>query len=290
MKEKYPKVIGKYKVNKKTGKRTPIYRKWEEDSISTILNNKIYIGIYEWGKTVKDKETTPIYDKLDPIISEDIFNQCQENIQRNSRNYYRNKRYLFMQKIKCPNCGSIMACNGAKKPDGREYLYYKCKTCHDYVREEWVEDALIDKLQDILELYLAVNETYYAIDSDLAKDFNNCKIDNKVRFAIDKNIIEEKLNFASTATLLKPLWERASYETKSDFIMKYVNYVEIKKGGSKKKPEIEIISLNIMANKVQMMADLSKNNMVDEIVSHSGFRVSKAEYKNEKEALKYIEI
>ena len=57
---------------------------------------------------------------------------------------------------------------------------------------------------------------------------------------------EEKLNFVSTATLLKPLWERASYETKSDFIMKYVNYVEIKKGGSKKKPEIEIISLNII--------------------------------------------
>lgn len=285
MKKKYPKVLLKYKTDKKTGKKVAVYRKWEEDSFSTILNNKTYIGIYEWGKSNKNKETVEIKGKLEPIISEEVFRQCQENIKRNSRNYYRNRDYLFRQKVKCPNCGRIMACNGSKK-----YLYYKCMDCGDYIREEKIEDALVDKLQDILELYLAVEGTYFAIDSDLAEDFNNCRVDNKIRFAIDRNIIEEKLNFVGTNELLRPLWDMADYETKCKFISKYVNYVEVKKSEDKKDASIDIIGLNIMAHKIQMMAELSKNNMIDEIVSHGGFRVSKAEYKSTKEALKYIDI
>ena len=291
MKEKYPKVIAKYKVDKKTGKKKPIYRKWEEDSFSKILNNKTYIGIYEWGKSVKGKEVVPIIGKLEPIISEEVFMQCQENIERNKRNYYRNKNYLFMQKIKCPNCERIMACNGAKKKDGREYLYYKCKDCNEYIREEWIEDALVDKLQDILELYLAVEGTYFPIDSELAEDFNNCKINNKIRFAIDSNIIEEKLNFVYTSDLLKPIWDKASYEIKSGFITKYVDYVEVKKSESgRKKPYIDIVSLNLKSHKIQMMAELAKDNLIDEVINRGGFRISKAEYKKETEANKYINI
>lgn len=289
MKERYPKIIYKY-IEDKKGKKIPLYRKWEEDSISKILNNKTYIGIYEWGKSVKGKEIVEIKGKIDPIISEDIFMQCQENIKRNSRNYYRNKNYLFMQKIKCPNCGRIMACNGAKKKDGREYLYYKCKDCNDYVREEWIEDALIEKLQDILELYLAINDTYVATDKDLAEEFNKCKTDNKIRFAIDRNIIEERLNFATTTELLKPIWEQASYEIKSNFITKYVDYIEIEKKGTTKKPFINIKTLNFMKDKVQMMAELSKQNMIDEIITQGSFRISKTEYKSLNEANKYINI
>ena len=285
MKERHPKVILKYKEDKKTGKKEAVYRKWEEDSFNSILNNKAYIGIYEWGKSSKDKEIVEIKGKIEPIISEDVFWQCQENIKRNGRNYYRKKKYLFMQKIKCPNCGRMMACNGSKG-----YLYYKCKDCDDYVREEKIEEALVDKLQDILELYLAVEGTYFAIDSDLAEDFNNCKVNNRIRFVIDRNIIEEKLNFVSRNELLGELLDKADYETKRNFIRKYVDYVEIKKSEDKKNASIDIIGLNIMAHKVQMMAELSKNNMIDEIISHGAFRVSKAEYKSRKEADKYIDI
>ncbi len=289
MKERYPKIVYKYGTDKK-GNKVPRYRKWEEDSISKILNNKTYIGIYEWGKSTKGKEIVEIKGKIEPIISEDIFMQCQENIKRNSRNYYRNKNYLFMQKIKCPNCGRIMACNGAKKKDGREYLYYKCKDCNDYIREEWIEDALIEELQDILELYLAINDTYVATDKDLAEEFNKCKINNKIRFAIDRNIIEERLKFVTTAELLKPIWEKANYEVKSDFITKYVDYIEIEKKGTNRKPQINIKTLNFMKDKVQKMTELSKQNMIDEIITKGCFRISKTEYKSLNEANKYINI
>lgn len=284
------KMFVRYKKDKKTGKEVAVYRKWEEDSIGAILNNKAYIGIYEWGKSSKDREIVEIKGKIEPIISEEVFWQCQERIKRNSRNYYRSKNYLFMQKIKCPSCGRMMACNGAKKKDGREYLYYKCKDCDDYIREEKIEEALVDKLQDILELYLAVEGTYFAIDSELAEEFNKCKINNKVRFVLDRNIIEEKLNFVSKNELLKDLWDVADYETKCNFINKYVDYIEIKKTEDGKNASIDVVGINILSNMVQMMAELSKNNMIDEIISRGGFRVSKAIYKSRKEADKYIDI
>lgn len=289
MKERHPKVILKCKTDEKTGKEEIIYRKWEEDSFNGILNNKAYIGIYEWGKSSKDREIVEIKGKIEPIISEDVFWQCQENIKRNGRNYYRNKKYLFMQKIKCPNCGRAMAGVGTQK-NGTEYLYYKCRDCKGSIREDLIEEALVDKLQDILELYLAVEGTYFAIDSDLAEDFNNCKVNNRIRFVIDRNIIEEKLHFVSRNELLGKLWYKADYETKCNFIRKYVDYVEIKKSEDKKNASIDIIGLNIMAHKVQMMAELSKDNMIDEVVSHGALRVSKAEYKSTNEALKYIDI
>ena len=45
-----------------------------------------------------------------------------------------------------------------------------------------------------------------------------------------------------------------------------------------------------MKDKVQMMAELSKQNMIDEIITQGSFRISKTEYKSLNEANKYINI
>lgn len=171
MNEKYPNLISCYRIDKKTNERKPIYRHWKDSSISVIINNKRYIGIHEHRKRLKDKETVEIIDKIPPIITEEVFYECQENIKRNSRNYYRNKRYLFMQKLECPKCGRIMSCNGTRKPDVKDYLYYKCTDCETYIREEQVENVLVKHLVKLLELYLVLEENYYPVDSDIALQF-----------------------------------------------------------------------------------------------------------------------
>lgn len=50
----------------------PDATKWKDSTISRIINNKIYIGVYEHGKRNK-KEITVYRDIVPPIISETLF-------------------------------------------------------------------------------------------------------------------------------------------------------------------------------------------------------------------------
>ncbi len=208
---------------------------------------------------------------------------------RNRRNYYRSKHYLYGQKERCHNCNRIMACN-----NGKEYLYYKCKDCNEYIREEDITKVVIDKLTDLLELYFAIEGIYFAIDSDLAEDFNNCKVDNKIRFAIDSNIINEKVNFAEKSDVLSTIWDMADYETKSKFVMEYIDIIEVVKDDKIKngfgRSYVDLVELKLKTDKIKKLFDLKEKNMTDTIAEYNGFRCSKTEFKNEKEANKYIEL
>lgn len=292
MNEKYPSVISGYKFNKLTNERKEVFRNWKDSSICVMLNNKRYIGIHEHRKSSKEKETIEIKGHIPPIISEDIFYECQENIRKNSRNYYRNKNYLFMQKLACPKCGRIMACNGARKSKGNDYLYYKCKDCGEYIREEWIEKILIENLVDLLEIYLILEDNYYPIDNSIADDFNNCKINNKIRFAMDSRIIDEKKKSIICYNSLFPIWNNAPYEVKCNFIYEYIDVIKVKKRKLKnqKEPKIELEDLKIKTNKIQKLFELRENGMLDEIVDYENYKFSIATFKNENEANKYIDI
>ena len=165
LKEKYPNVISSIKEDKETGEKKITYRKWNDSSISCILNNKSYMGTYEYRKCLENKDTIEIVDIVPKIISEELYNDCQEMIARNGRNYYRSKNYLFIQKLVCPHCGRIMACNGVKNKMKNDYLYYKCKDCGIYVRESLIENALLNELNNLLELSNIINSNCCIIDS-----------------------------------------------------------------------------------------------------------------------------
>jgi site-specific DNA recombinase len=292
MNKKYPNIIACYRIDKITGERIPIYRHWKDSSIYVILNNKRYIGIHEHRKTSKTKDTIEILGKIEPIITEETFYECQENIKKNSRNYYRNKNYLFMQKLKCPKCGRILACNGARKLNKKDYLYYKCSNCCIYVREEWIEKILIDSLIDMLELYLVLGGNYYPISNDLANDFNNCGINNEIRFSIDNRLINDKKNGIVRYDSIYPVWNNTPYETKCEFIREYVDTIEVKIRSNKgnKIPKIELVNLKLKPNKIKMLFDLKEKCMLDEIEDYGNYKCSISMFRSEIEALKYIDI
>ena len=291
LKKKYPKVISKYVVDEETNEKTPIYRQWSDGSISAILNNKCYIGIYEHRKTIVTKETRVIEDKVPQIISEDLFNDCQESIARNSRNYYRSKNYLFMQKVKCPKCGRIMMCNGTKKPNGKEYLYYKCKDCAIYIREEVIEDVLISKLNDLLELSNLLTCDHIAVDSDIAEDFNRCKLRHDVRFAIDSRIINDKKSLLDEIDI-NELWKMTSYEAKCKFISSYLDSISIREYIRKGKriESAKLIDLKLKSHKVNQLLDYENKGVIDKYLGKGIYKITTSEMKNEKDALEYIEI
>lgn len=291
LKKKYPKVISKYVVDEETNEKVPIYRQWSDGSISAILNNKCYIGIYEHRKTIVTKETRVIEDKVPQIISEDLFNDCQESIARNSRNYYRSKNYLFMQKVKCPKCGRIMMCNGTKKPNGKEYLYYKCKDCAIYIREEVIEDILISKLNDLLELSNLLTCDHIAVDSDIAEDFNRCKLRHDVRFAIDSRIINDKKVLLDKVDI-NELWKMTSYEAKCKFISSYFDSISIReyKRKGKRIESAKLIDLKLKSHKVNQLLDYENKGVIDKHLGKGVYKITTSEIKNEKDALEYIEI
>lgn len=291
LKEKYPNVISSIKKDKETNEEKITYRSWTDSSISCILNNKSYIGTYEYRKSLDNKETIEIENVVPKIVSEDLFNDCQDMIFRNGRNYYRSKRYLFIQKLVCPKCGRIMACNGCKNKMKKDYLYYKCKDCGTYIREELIEKALMSELNNLFELSNLISDNYYITDKKIANDFNNCRLDHRLRFAIDESIIEEKRK-ALTKNDLNELWNMTSYETKCEFIGKYVDKITIKeyKTSRNKITSVEITDLKLKPNKVNELLDYTNGNMVDKIIGTGVYKASISTMKHEKDALEYIEL
>ncbi len=291
LKEKYPNVISSIKKNKETGEEKIIYRKWNDSSISTILNNKSYMGVYEYRKCLKNKETIEIAGVVPAIISEELYNDCQEMIARNGRNYYRSKNYLFIQRLVCPHCGRIMACNGCKNKMKKDYLYYKCKDCGIYVREELIENALINELNNLLELSNIINNNYYVTDSKTAEKFNSCRLDHRLRFAIDEKIIKDKMELLDINEL-NELWKMISYEAKCEFIGEFVDTITIKehKNNRNKITKINIIDLKLKSNKVKQLLDFEENGLMDKIIGTGILKTTITEMKHEKDALEYIEL
>ena len=291
LKEKYPNVISSIKEDKETGEKKITYRKWNDSSISCILNNKCYIGTYEYRKCLENKDTIEIVDIVPKIISKELYNDCQEMIARNGRNYYRSKNYLFIQKLVCPHCGRIMACNGVKNKMKNNYLYYKCKDCGIYVRESLIENALLTELNNLLELSNIINSNCCITDSRTAEKYNSCKLDHKIRFAIDEKIIKDKMTLLDSNEL-NELWKITSYEAKCNFIGNYIDTITIKeKIDSKKKIiKVDLVNLKLKSNKVKELLDLEEKNMIDKIIGSGVLKASITEVKHDKEALDYIEL
>ena len=284
--EKFPGLTYTRK-NPKTKKIETKQKKWRDCNICKILNNKTYLGIWEHHKNVKDKDIVEIDGKIPPIISEEVFYECQDNIQKNSRNYYRSKRYLFMGKLICPNCGRILACNGTRKKTGQEYLYYKCKDCNIYFREDNLEEVLVKKLAELLELYLVLEQNYVAIDSDLAKQLNSGKVDHTIRYALDTMMIVKKMN-STNHNLLTHIWNNTTYEVKCNFINEYIDSIRLKQRKIKNKSIIEIVDFKLKKYKVRQFFELKEKNTLDEKRIDSS--VNYSEFKNIQEAYRYIDV
>lgn len=291
LKEKYPKVISSIRKDKETNEEKITYRSWTDSSISCILNNKCYMGTYEYRKSLDNKETIEIENVVPKIVSEDLFNDCQEMIFRNGRNYYRSKRYLFIQRLVCPKCGRIMACNGCKNKMKKDYLYYKCKDCGTYIREKLIEKALMSELNNLFELSNLISENYYITDKKTANDFNYCRLDHRLRFAIDESIIEEKRK-ALTKNDLNELWNMTSYETKCDFICRYIDRITIKeyKTARNKITSVQITDLKLKPNKVNELLDYTKGNIIDKIIGSGVNKATISTMKHERDAKEYIEL
>ena len=145
-------------------------KKWYDSTIQLILRNVLYKGDYINGKRTK----TPTYyeNVVEPIVSKEVWEECQYQKRRNARHYERTATYLFTNKIKCTKCGNFLGGHATtKKKTGKKYYYYKCNKCRTYYNEEEVEDSI--------RFYLIAMYKEQNLLDDYYTPFVKSKLDNK---------------------------------------------------------------------------------------------------------------
>ena len=123
-------------------------KKWYDTTILKTLSNPLYKGDFVSGTRTGNPV---LYENVvKPIISKKLWEECQEQTRKNTRNYTRRNDYIFFQKIICPHCKRIMAC---KAPGGskKKYIYYQCNSCKTYIREDKLIELLVDEITQIIE-------------------------------------------------------------------------------------------------------------------------------------------
>jgi len=160
--QKIKNIFNKEKVNNKDN--------WNDTTILAMLSNEVYKGDYVHGK----RGSNPVYyeDVIEPLVTKELWENCQYQKKVNSRSYQRTLTYLFMQKLKCPKCNRILGGKASKKKTGVTYYYYYCLDCKDHFKEDIIEEALKYMLKDILEYDSVVNDFFLPV---LKNKINNPK-------------------------------------------------------------------------------------------------------------------
>ena len=131
---------------------------WYDTTILKILENEIYKGDFVHGK--RTKHPTYYKDVVEPLVSKELWEECQVQQKKNSRSYQRTLTYLFLQKLKCPKCGRILGGKATTKKNGNSYFYYYCNDCKLTIKEAVVEEYISQFIDDIVEYDSVVNQFF----------------------------------------------------------------------------------------------------------------------------------
>ena len=152
----YVKIAKIYNEEKILGKTN-----WRDTTILKIISNEIYKGDYVSGK--RSGNSVYYENVVEPLVSKELWEECQVQKRKNSRNYKRDKEYLFLQKLWWPKCRKILGGNATRKKNGKVYYYYQCNVCKITIKEAKIEDAVKILLADILEYDNVVNEFFLPV-------------------------------------------------------------------------------------------------------------------------------
>ena len=224
---------------------------WRDSSIVAILENEIYKGDFVHGK--RTKHPTYYENVVDPIVSKEMWEECQVQKKKNSKSYQRTLTYLFLQKLRCPKCNRILGGKATQKKNGNIYYYYYCHDCKINFKESLVEEYFNDFVNELVEYDSVVNQFFLPMikqkfdepQEELKKDINKQK-DKLERikrayingvFSLEEYNDERKLVESALEKLQNEFDEATSCEilnfTPQDILLKrdidYINKVKLEK-------------------------------------------------------------
>ena len=224
---------------------------WRDSSIVAILENEIYKGDFVHGK--RTKHPTYYENVVEPIVSKEMWEECQVQKKKNSKSYQRTLTYLFLQKLRCPKCNRILGGKATQKKNGNIYYYYYCHDCKINFKKSLVEEYFNDFVNELVEYDSIVNQFFLPMikqkfdepQEELKKDINKQK-DKLERikrayingiFSLEEYNDERKLVESALEKLQNELDEATSCETLNftpqDILLKrdidYINKVKLEK-------------------------------------------------------------
>ena len=131
---------------------------WRDSTITAILENEVYKGDFVHGK--RTKHPTYYENVVEPIVSKEMWEDCQAQKKKNSRAYQRTLTYLFLQKIRCPRCNNLMGGKATKKKNGNVYYYYYCNDCKLNLKENVIEEYFESFINELVEYDSVVNQFF----------------------------------------------------------------------------------------------------------------------------------
>ena len=151
---------------------------WRDSTITAILENEVYKGDFVHGK--RTKHPTYYENVVEPLVSKEMWEDCQAQKKKNSRAYQRTLTYLFLQKIRCPRCNNLMGGKATKKKNGNVYYYYYCNDCKINLKENVIEEYFENFINEIVEYDSVVNQFFLPMI--------------KQKFDEPKELLEKELN------------------------------------------------------------------------------------------------
>ena len=172
----YKKISNLFNEEKVLGKDN-----WRDSTIVNILQNEIYKGDFVHGK--RTNHPTFYENVVEPIISKEMWEDCQVQKKKNSRAFKRTLTYLYLQKLKCPKCGRILGGKATTKKNGKSYFYYYCNDCKIEFKEKLINDYFNQFIAELIEYDEVVNQFFLPMikqkfdepKEQLEKEINNQK-------------------------------------------------------------------------------------------------------------------
>ena len=287
---------------------------WRDSTITAILENEVYKGDFVHGKRTKH----PTYYKnvVEPLVSKEMWEDCQAQKKKNSRAYQRTLTYLFLQKIRCPRCNNLMGGKATKKKNGNVYYYYYCNDCKINLKENIIEEYFENFINEIVEYDSVVNQFFLPmikqkfdepkelLEKELDKQ--NAKLD-RIRKAYisgafdleeynaEKKIVDEAISKIQSELNTTNITEELKF-TPQDILLKrdidFINKVKLKDEYKERTKTWKDYTREEKSNLIMKYVDditlLEKNKVV--IVDEVRFRESICRPCNELVSAGYIDI
>ena len=230
---------------------------WRDTAIFRIISNEIYKGDFVSGKTFNK----PIYyqNVVEPIVSKELWENCQVQKKKNQKNYMRTQTYIFLQKLKCPKCGRILAGGASHKLKADKwYFYYRCEDCKNNIKEEVIETSVKKLLTDILEYDNVVNEFFLPV---LKSKLN----DPKAELEKELKSLENKKERIRKA-YIDSVFTEEEYKQESKTIESQIEYIN-----SKLLESSQTEQLNFTTEDILLKRDMDFINKVKLPISYYAF-------------------
>lgn len=266
-------------------------RKWKDNLILNTLKRRVYCGDIEHRKTLKDKETQLYKDVVPPIVSKELFNECQRLIEINKKSFGGALNYMFGKTLYCDKCKSLLKVSTAKDKGIKHYVCDKCKNFN----ETKIEEELLNKLGNLVDFNMALTYNSIMIDNErLTEILNNINLEvpderlkehkEELRELLDDIIIKEKQE-----NNVK-LWTELSYEEKRNFIRDNIEaiYIEKIKGTTQQNYKVKIKSIKFRTSRMNKFFELINNGIIDSVFGNGKHLFSMAAEKEKSYVDNYV--